>query len=285
MSTGLKISSDPLFSDADYSPDAQNWYRVAPYGFIFAPRDSSATKRTMFLPINPSNLSISTHFATNVIPTIYGTVEEHSPVRYYDIAIEGTTGIAPKYVQPVDFGAPVEELTGRSSFAIKQNISAGGFFSKTINTAEKTSSGSSPQPTTTGLQLDQTGYAAFHNLYRFLLAHKKDIIKSTSNDPTDWSPLTFFNYKDANAYSVVIKNFSLKRDKESPMLYHYSIVMRGYDLTPLGGIGKYDSDDMLASLGLDGIDGSSFLGDMLTTSAKAKETLSSVGNGLSQLGR
>src|SRR6185369_1371883 len=73
-----------------YKVIKSNWFTAKPYGFKFTPRAGKAM--TMFLPIAPSNLTISTGFATNAIPTLYGTVEEHSPVRYYDITIEGTTG-------------------------------------------------------------------------------------------------------------------------------------------------------------------------------------------------
>jgi len=288
-----QISSDPIFNDADYSPNAIRWHQTVPYGFIFSPRDTSKTSKIMYLPINPSNLNITTHFATNLIPTIYGTVEEHSPVRYYDIAIEGTTGIGPKYVQPVDYGATVTPLDGRSSFTIKQNVSLGGFFSQTINTIGNiaNSSLSNTKTSTTGLQLDQTGYAAFHNLYRFLLAYKKDIIGSASTNNTNGgsppdAPLIFFNRKDANQYSVVVKSFSLKRDKDNPMLYYYSIIMRGYDLDYVDAALKRNNDkDLLANLGLNGINGSSFLGDIMSGAANAKSILSSVGNGVSQLGR
>lgn len=287
-----QISSDPIFNNADYSPDPSKWYQSASYGFVFSPRDATKNRKIMYLPINPSNLNITTHFATNIIPTIYGTVEEHSPVRYYDITIEGTTGIGPKYIQPVNYGAsatPLSGRTGRSSFTIRQNVSVGGFFSQTINTISNIafSNLGHPKTSTTGLQVDQTGYAAFHNLYRFLLAYKKDVTGNTNNGGTDTQPpLIFFNNKDANSYSVVIKSFSLKRDKENPMLYYYNIVMRGYNLdSALGTAQNVKEKDLLANLGLDGINGSSFLGNMMNGAANAKSILSSVGNGVSQLGR
>lgn len=281
-----KISDDPIFDDAVYAPGAQKWYQTMPYGFIFSPRDANRTIKIMFLPINPSNLNIVTHFATNVIPTIYGTVEEHSPVRYYDITIEGTTGIGPKYVQPIDYGAYVTPLAGRSSFAIKQSAGLGGFFSQTLNTMSKISS-SSNKSASTGLQLDQTGYAAFHNLYRFLLAYKKDVIRGAdTSEAVPDAPLVFFNRKDGNQYNVIVKSFHLKRDKENPMLYYYSIVMRGYDLDAIDAAVRRSRDnELLENLGLDGINGNPFLSNIMAGAANAKSILSSVGNGVSQLGR
>lgn len=291
-----KISSDPIFTNADYDPNPNKWYQAFPYGFIFSPRDTSKTSKIMYLPINPSNLQVTTHFATNLIPTIYGTVEEHSSVRYYDIVIEGTTGIGPKYVQPVDYGAYVTPLFGRSTFAIQQFLGT-GLLSKTVNTlqtvfndASAVINGGKPSIPVTGLQLDQTGYAAFHNLYRFLLAYKKDVSAgstntSNSSTPPD-APLVFFNRKDANQYSVVVKSFSLKRDKENPMLYYYNIVMRGYDLGPIdAALKRSNDDDMLTTLGLNGIKGSSYLGEVKNAAAGAKDIFASVANGVNQLGR
>src|SRR5690349_19439102 len=84
--------------EGTYSLESQNWYSAKPYGFKASLRDGRTV--VMFLPISPSNLTISTNFATNLIPTLYGTVEEHSEIRYFDITIEGTTGMAPKFVAP-----------------------------------------------------------------------------------------------------------------------------------------------------------------------------------------
>lgn len=282
-----------IFKDVDYEPVLSNWYTSKPYGFRFTPKNGTAQDaKVMYLPINPSNLSITTHFATNLITTIYGDVEEHSPVRYFDIAIEGTTGIGPKYTEPISYGANIVAKSGRSSFAIQQNLGF-GLFSKTINTVQKifNEADSLVQNgklnASTGLQLDQTGYTAFHNLYRFLLAHKKDVAENPSDRTSKLPPLVFFNFKDGNEYSVVIKTFTLKRDKENPMLYYYSIVMRGYHLTKADGTSTASKGDqnLLENLGLSGIKGSPILGQIKTAAAGAKDIFASVANGVNQLGR
>lgn len=287
--------SGPIYADADYAPVLSNWYTAKPYGFKFTPRSGSAM--VMFLPINPSNLTITTQFATSIVPTLYGTVEEHSPVRYYDISIEGTTGMGPKYVQPFVDGALPQPKSGRSRFTVQQNLASytQGFFLKTLTRAQNiyndATSLLSGAEASTGLQLDQTGYAAFHNLYRFLLKYKKDAAGVDNNGSTPRTegnhPLTFFNYKDNNQYKVVVKTMSLRRDKEDPMMYHYSIQMRGYDLESAGANGKSvdTAQQLLSDLGLDGIDGSDFLGRAKLASTRAKSILSSVASGINQLGR
>lgn len=287
-----QTNKNPIFKDAAYEPILNNWYTAKPYGFRFTPKSGEfqGWAKVMYLPINPSNLTVTTHFATNLIPSILGTIEEHSPVRYYDIVIEGTTGIGPKYTEPFEYGRSVVAKPGRSSFAVQQSLGV-GLFSKTINTlqtifndASAIVQGGKPGVPTTGLQLDQTGYTAFHNLYRFLLAHKKDVTESTQTSQT--APLVFFNFKDGNEYSVVIKTFTLKRDKENPMLYYYNIVMRGYNLTQADTkFTKDTSADLLKNLGLDGVKGSTILGEIKNAAAGAKDILASVANGVNQLGR
>lgn len=274
----------------DYVPVLNNWYTSKPYGFLFTP--SQGNPITMYLPINPQNLNIVTHFATNLIPTIYGTVEEHSPVRYYDIQIEGTTGISPKFVDPSE-SIPVISK-GRSTFVVQQNLGT-GLLTKTVNTfqnifndASALINGGKPSTPKTGLKLDQTGYAAFHNLYRFLLAYKKDVTAAkVPRDDNKDSPLIFFNYKDGNRYSVVVKSFTLRRDKENPMLYYYSIVMRGYNLKSSDDskAPSPDTTNTLESLGLAGVKGSTILGDVKNAASYAKDIVASVTNGVSQLGR
>lgn len=287
--------SAPIFADADYTPILTNWYAAKPYGFKFTPR--SGRPMVMFLPIGPSNLSVATQFATSIVPTLYGTVEEHSPVRYYDISIEGTTGMGPRWVHPVDARERVVGSSGRSSFTVQQTIpsSIQGFLAKTLTRAQSAYSEATsvlaPLAVSTGLQLDQTGYLAFHNLYRFLLKYKKDASGSDSSGsisrPDGSHPLVFFNYKDNNQYKVVVRSMTMRRDKEDPMLYHYSITLRGYDLETAGTDIKAESETqrLLSDLGLDGVDGSTFLGRARAISARAKSVMSSVASGVNQLGR
>lgn len=297
---------NPLYVDADYKMVGSNWYAAKPYGFRYTPK--SGNQWVMYLPINPSNLSITTHFATNLIPTIYGTVEEHSPVRYHDIVIEGTTGMVPKFPFPLKATENVYGVVGgRKAFSIKVDLSliAGGFFSKTLGAVDKTISSAKnflfgEDQMETGVKLDQTGYLAFHNLYRFLLKYKKDVagigIKAkderpdtTPRDPKLGPPLVFFNYKDNNEYSVVVKSFTLRRDKENPMLYYYNISLRGYDLKQINIdnniLGKVSSSDMLAHLGLDSVKGAPILTQIKEKANHARDVLATVGNGINQLGR
>lgn len=297
-------ASNGIFANQDYNPIQGNWFTAKPYGFKFTDKNNKVT--TMFLPISPGNLTINTNFATNMVSTLYGTVEEHSPVRYYDISIEGTTGMAPKYVDPVTGGLPQAKL-GRSTFTVKQTLGPqllGGFFSQTLGKLEKIVSDTKalfgkPPEVSPGVYVDQSGYIAFHNLYRFLLQYKKDAsgvdpgtkgkVRPEDAHRNSIHPLIFFNYKDCNQYKVVIRSFTLRRDKEDPMLYNYSITMRGYDLSDINdtasGRAAKTNEDMLGELGLNGVDGSTYLGTAKKSAVSAKNILGSVASGINLFGR
>lgn len=288
-----------------YTPTPSNWYTAKPYGFKMNMR--SGQHFVMFLPISPSNLNITTQFATNIIPTLYGTVEEHSDIRYYDIVIEGNTAMVPKFVTPghtqdVDIAYDSLLQTDRSKFKINSNVALGGFFSNTIgqisnilnqaNKAVQAITGNT-QPIETGVYTNQTGYAAFHNLARFLMRYKKDASGSPDNNGNQANqqafqqhPLTFFNYKDGNEYDVAIQNFILRRTVENPMLYYYQITMRAYNIRPSGGLKSLeDINQRLIDLGLDGVKASSLLSTIKDISNSAKAVVGSAVNGVNLFGR
>lgn len=293
---GDRPDSSDIFKKMNdsYKIESQNWYSAKPYGFKMTTRDNKIF--TMFLPISPSNLNITTPFATNLIPTLYGTIEEHSDVRYFDIVIEGTTGIAPKFVEPgagEDASVLYSHLRqpGRSTAAVASTISAGGFFAKTlgiINQAKNKAADildGGPKPKS-GLSPENSGYVAFHNLYRFLLQYKKDA-SGSGGSVTDRQthPLTFFNYKDNNQYDVVVRGFTMRRSAENPMLYYYSIQLRGYNLRAITSPINDSITQRLADLGVNGVDSSSILGDIKSLSSGAKGVLGSLVGGISILGR
>lgn len=289
---GVMPDTKALHNNMDkiYAVEKLNWYSAKPYGFKMQTRER--TSFTMFLPISPSNLTVSTQFATNLIPTLYGTVEEHSDVRYYDITIEGTTGMAPKFVEP-GAGDNANALyamlknEGRSK-GPEASIGLGGFFPKTLAALTKLQNKASDLITggpsaKTGVYADNSGYVAFHNLYRFLLQYKKDAALGAGRRKDH--PLTFFNYKDNNQYNVVVRGFSMRRSADNPMLYSYSIQLRGYKLSSISK--KIDDDfaQRIKDLGLNGINSSSLLGSIKSISSQAKGVIGSLAGGINVLGR
>ena len=307
---------DPINTTLDntfYKTQFDNWYKAPPYGFKWRNRDGHSF--VMMLPISPSNLNITTHYATNVITTLYGTVEEHSEQRYFDIVIEGTTGMSPKYTQALNY-SELDELSskvnsGRLSYGdpsdgpiqVSSNI-AGGFFAKTIGAvnaalgkAQDIVSGNNGL-NRSGILADTTGYVAFHRLYKFFLNYKADMV---GIDPTDLSaqistqprkvyaninanPLLFLNYKDNCRYTCAIQRFVLRRTAENPMLYYYNITLRAYNIEPLNAL-TTDIDNRLASLGLNGVASSSLLSETKSLSNDAKQLFGASLGGVSILGK
>ena len=242
-------TSSPL-----YNPIPINWYQSKSYAFK---AKRGAQSYIFYLPINPKNINIVTHFATNVIATLYGTVEEHSEQRYFDITISGTTGFAPQFTEETPITKTAASPTpigsgGRKRYSdFSVSSLAGGFMGKTVgkiqnalnqaNTALNTLGNTNNYKT--GVFNNSSGYVAFHNFYKFLLQYKKDTVASGSlatppvesmgSTPAPNPPLLFVNYKDNNQYSCAIQRFTLERSAEDPMLYNYSIQMRAYNLSPI----------------------------------------------------
>lgn len=259
----------------------RNWYSQRPYAFVF--QDQKGKKQTFYLPLAPSNITINTQWATNVITTMYGTVEEHSEQRYYDITIAGTTGMMPRYYRNVE-DQKIEKnqpnKIGRAGFAVKTSIgrAADGFFRRTLavveNAIDQASElfGGKDKPST-GVDLKKSGYVAFHNFYKFLLAYKKDTASAgirVTEKGKSAHPLRFVNYKDNNQYDVSVQQFQLTRDASEPFLYNYSIVLRAYNLRSADTQeSALDIQDRKAELGLDGIE-TSLLAVFSNKAAQAK---------------
>lgn len=257
--------------DSSKDTALENWYKQLPYGFKFK-------DMVFYLPIAPSNLSIVTHFSTNIISTMYGTVEEHSEQRYYDITISGTTGMSPRYykVKSAQDGDQTPVI-GRAGFPVKSKIGGnlGGFLKRTQSLVDNTLNQVSdllgdPDPST-GVDLQRTGYAAFHNFYKFLLLHKKVATGQSDIGGDGDAGLIFLNYKDQNQYNVAIQNFQLTRDSSNPMLYNYHISMRAYNLRTVDSKDvRPDVKDRLKTLGLDNVQGTSIAAKLANKARQAK---------------
>lgn len=254
IGTGLSAIADEFGLGSDdnldsiYKVDTTNWYKTLPYGFVFYGRNIKTKAdivkgKIFYLPISPQNITVTTQFATNVVTTLYGVVEEHSPVRYYDMTISGTTGIAPKYVREKGnskssflgtiadaFDPQSFQTSGRSAFDNALSVDLGAV-NQIVDTANEVLGYS------TGIAPSNSGYAAFHNFYRYLLRYKKDAAGVGGNTDPQTVPhsLSFLNYKDGIKYDCVPQSMTLVRDTENPMMYKYNIKMRCYNLRNVNG--------------------------------------------------
>ncbi|NJO52556.1 MAG: hypothetical protein HC840_27700 [Leptolyngbyaceae cyanobacterium RM2_2_4] len=278
-----------------YSVEVDNWYKSLPYGFRFNPRNGDSPL-TFYLPIGPQNINVRTPFATNVISTMYGTVEEHSEVRYHDITISGTTGLSPRYAHFFDdLNALVsnERATYENSIATNLSRAAGGFFQRTLqsvsntigNIASTVGAVTGVDTIQSGVDPNYTGYIAFHNFFRFLLEYKRDTAGVDSTNQRRQHPLTFLNYKDGMMYDCAIRDFSLVRNAADPLLYNYNITMRCYNLRTIDkDIPGVALQQRYEQLGLDGVDNSSVFNKMSGLASGAKNTIASAIGGLKGFG-
>lgn len=304
---------------APYSIEANNWYKSLPYGFSFFSRDEKAgdkAKSTVWLPIAPENVSIKTYFATNLVTTLYGVVEEHSEVRYYDITISGTTGYVPRFTAPFEKGAAVSDVqsAGRDSFKDDSLLGSlsntvGGFLPEVTNTISQVNDtiqgfneAVNGKQNPTGVVPTKSGYYAFHKLYQFFLKYKRDtagqppgqkgksltdaLAGAVSLPSTGTAkrrnvhPIQFLNYKDNTKYDCVPMDFTLTRSANSPMLYNYSIKLRAYNLRDVSASNVKNSSDLLTNnlskLGLDGLEGQSAFASLSAVAGDAATLVSTI---------
>jgi hypothetical protein len=308
-------STSSINDDLDkqfYATEPSNWFKAPPYGFRWQNREGK--QFFMMLPISPSNIQITTHYATNVVTTLYGTVEEHSEQRYFDIRMSGVTGMTPRFVEAMEAQQLAQlkanSSTGRLSYGdstdgrigISSDI-AGGFFAKTIGTvnaalnkAQDVISGREDQ-NRSGVFLNKSGYLAFHRLKKFFLKYKADMVGLDPNNPNvinsderkpgsdnNLHPLMFMNYKDNCKYHCSIQKFDVIRDAANPLMYSYNIVLRAYNIEPIDSL-QGDVGNRLADFGLDGVKSSSLLTEVKNISNGAKQIFGAALGGINILGR
>jgi hypothetical protein len=272
-------------------------YTTTPYGFRYK---VEGVALEFWLPINPSNLNITTNFANNVTATLFGSVEQRSIIKIYNISISGNTGIAPRNVRPTREGKGTAEnsalieknkgtgaqryikdktaptlLPGRSGPQIGALTKIGttvanldptgfvsGFIKKQLNpvldavnqTADSIFGTSAPS----GFLNPNSGYAAFHNFYRFLWGYQQLVGEKGrgAERPSDIK-LYFMNYKDNYKMHVSPQRFQMTRSTENPLLYNYAIELVGMSIgtvdEDLSESAQAMYDRQLAELGLDGV--------------------------------
>jgi len=147
----------------------------------------------------------------------------------------------------------------------------------------------SSQQNLSGVDVQRTGYAAFHNLYKLFLYYKRDTSGQTNTatrNAGDPHPLVFLNYKDNNKYDCSIQKFVLARSAENPMLYNYDITLRAYNLQKLDAdpSAKFDLADRQKELGLDGVGNSSILSTVKQITGDAAKVFGAAAGGLDILG-
>jgi hypothetical protein len=161
-----------------------------------------------------------------------------------------------------------------------------GLDGKVVSDVDKLANG---KKITSGVSLNQTGYVAFHNLYRLLLLYKRDAAGLDSQQARKSHPLQFLNYKDGIQYDVAVQRFSLVRDANNPMMYSYSIMLRAYNMRAVEGNVQADINlkEKLSNLGLEekDIKSNSIFSNIKSISDQLKSVAGTALGGINILGR
>jgi hypothetical protein len=169
------------------------------------------------LNLAPSAISVSTPFAVSVMATNKGILEENNGVVFRTISISGTTGLYP--LREVDQGSG-SSLSGKfKSFAPKTAGAIDNLLKKASSTSSSKSDGN--------INLEQTGYYQFWALNNFLIEYAE----SKKAKDGKYKRLVFNCPKDNISYVVTPMSFDLRRSAEDPLLYHYSIQLKCWDVT------------------------------------------------------
>jgi hypothetical protein len=180
-----------------------------------------------FLPLSPQNLTITEHYATNTVATIGGTVEEHSPNRYFDISIAGTTGYAPANVykgetRPYIMG---RKTRFRSMLDVLDSDVAAGVggsqidkFKKAADTASDLLSIFGPRKVKSGINIDNTGYLAFIRFAAFLRVVKQSSYRELDDKAKEKLKQTKISedIKELTLYLDKLPNDELSISKSPP---------------------------------------------------------------------
>jgi hypothetical protein len=190
----------------------------------------SLFEQTVFtLPINPEDLTNAMPFAATVEATLGGVVEQHGGVPFRQIAFSGTMGVLPSR----DAGT---ELTGGWLHEV-QGIAGGTIQNARGTVAAARSAVYGPQFTPNLIQEpveNGTGYYQFRQLQRFLESYAE----AKKTDAGQDLRLALLIWKEQAAYLVTPRLFQVRRSKDSPHEFRYSLQLQAWKRIDPNSIGQ-----------------------------------------------
>ncbi len=219
-------NGDSFWSFAEI--DETHWNKSFPYQLVVYEKTGNDYKpvEQFTLPINPTELSITTPFAITTSVTLGGIIEEHNGSPLKMISIQGTTGYFPlkgiATQTKTGLGNAIigGVLTGTKAIAgsVRQAISGNKFTPPGLVKDNETARG--------------TGYFQFMLLRNFLESYAA--LKKTSAGQNH--RLALVVWKDSEAWLCSPMSFELKRSASSALEYMYSIQLKAWKrFNPKGG--------------------------------------------------
>lgn len=185
------------FTTGPLSPvNPENWMKLPyPYAFDVVNMttgefgDGNGGFGEFQLPLAPTKINQTEHFAVSIKPTQGGTVVSHAGNKYKTLTISGTTGLA-----PFRGAGGVEKDTGKAI----------------------------AQP---GDMKHESGYVVFLELRNYFRAYY-EFKKRASSRGAQNRRLIFKNYKDGEFLIVELLDFQMDRQAPRSFLYDYTLQFR-----------------------------------------------------------
>lgn len=200
--TGTKAGSS-YYPNNEFTKEAlttvnpENWLKLPfPYSFDVLNTvtnefgDGNGGFKEFQLPLAPTKINQTEHFAVSIKPTQGGTVVSHSGNKYKTLTISGTTGI-----QPFRGAGGVEKSTGNAIF----------------------------QPDELKFK---SGYEVFLHLRNYFKAYYEFKKNARGDDGAQNLRLVFKNYKDGEFLIVELLDFQMDRQAGKPFLYDYNLTFK-----------------------------------------------------------
>lgn len=248
-----------------WSVDGESWHKVFAYQFKIVKKTNNIQEDYYFtLPIPPSTLQIKPVIPSKVTATIGGVVEENSPVSFWVISMSGTTGIAVSRAEGdentrrqvagkfrdtisttgllsgtfanvdriVNKAVGVIDSAGNIVSRAQDALAAPGLSSFSALSGEVVGAVSnallpSLPYSSSAVSGSTNGFTEAEELQKFFYIYQR----LKSENPSDYT-LYFINYKTQQQWRVIIKDFSLQKSAQNPMLYRYNIALQGWDILP-----------------------------------------------------
>lgn len=241
-------TNKPLLATDLGLPKGIDPLQTSPFEGAFWKAHGGGEAATVRLIIPPQAINIQTQFATNVIATNNGILEEHNGTVFRMITISGTTGVWPGRAQQTSNSLFKigKQMFPAAASAISNVVKAGmglagaavGFAdsfknkssANAINQTDKKSEKGGDPAVKAAEDAYETGHAQFWKLYNFFVAYTE--FKKTQKGHV--ARLIFTSPKDGIDYTVTPLAFDLRRDARNPLLYNYNIVLKAWKVKRAG---------------------------------------------------
>lgn len=225
LKTDKSTLKEPILDSQVQTVPIKNWNSSGQYVFSIMEQDGTSHKvfedNFVALRIPPQSIQITTTFASSVIATNNGILEEHNGSIFSMISIAGTTGLLPDRktsVVPPTGAAGVATALG-NAIAPAATAAITGLVKGISRTLEKLGIKKAEEE-----DLTRTGYFQFwalHHLFKRYAAMKK---RKGYEDIR----LAFSSVKDGVTYLCMPVSFEMRRDSSAPMLYRYAISLKAW---------------------------------------------------------